>query len=196
MYGAIASNISPTPLYLRQAVRPTRPPGRQTLASSRATRAWSGAKITPTDDETTSNDASSYGRFWQSATSSVRSRPSSAARRSCGLDERPARDPSRSRSRPHAAARNATSPAPQPRSSHCSPGLGARRSTSAYVHLADQLARCSRTGPSPTSRLAGLSAPRMPWLHSFRLGGQRPRLSMSRYAQSVSWLCGSVTPSG
>ncbi len=59
MYGDIAANISPTPLSLRQAVRPTRPPGRQTRASSWATRSWSGAKITPTDEETTSNDASS-----------------------------------------------------------------------------------------------------------------------------------------
>ena len=59
MYGAITANISPTPLDLRQAVRPRRPPGRQTRVSSCATRAWSGAKITPTEDDTTSNDASS-----------------------------------------------------------------------------------------------------------------------------------------
>ena len=35
-----------------------RPPGRQIRASSVATRSWSGAKMTPTEDETTSNDAS------------------------------------------------------------------------------------------------------------------------------------------
>ena len=58
MKGAMAANIAPTPLSFRHAVSPTRPPGRQTRASSFATRSWSGAKMTPTDEETTSNDAS------------------------------------------------------------------------------------------------------------------------------------------
>ncbi len=58
MKGAMAANIAPTPLSLRQAVKPMRPPGRQTRASSLATRSWSGAKMTPTDEETTSKDAS------------------------------------------------------------------------------------------------------------------------------------------
>ena len=55
---AIPSKMSPTPLSRRHAVIPMRPPDLHTRASSAATRAWSGAKITPTDEETTSKDAS------------------------------------------------------------------------------------------------------------------------------------------
>ncbi len=58
MNGLIPAKMSPTPLSRRQAVRPMRPPGLQTRASSAATRSWSGAKMTPTDDETTSKLAS------------------------------------------------------------------------------------------------------------------------------------------
>ena len=41
-----------------QAVRPMRPPGRQTRSSSAAARDWSGANITPNVDRTTSKVAS------------------------------------------------------------------------------------------------------------------------------------------
>ena len=49
------------------------------------------------------------------------------------------------------------------------------------IELGDVLERA----PSPTSRLAGLSAPRRPWLHSFRLGG-RCQAQYERLARSPS----------
>jgi hypothetical protein len=49
------------------AVRPIRPPARQTRSSSAAARAWSGANMTPNVDSTTSNAPSGNGSAWASA---------------------------------------------------------------------------------------------------------------------------------
>lgn len=140
--------MSPTPLSRRHAVIPRRPPGRHTRPSSAATRAWSGAKMTPTDDETTSNDASAYGSCWASATSSVKSSPNSRALRcavSINVGERS--DPVTIA--PARAAWNATSPVPAGPVSDLSAVLDRRRID----------ARAERTDPNRVVAAGGRVIP-------------------------------------
>ena len=113
-----------------------RPPGAVTRASSRATAAWSGAKISPIEEDTASNDASSTGSASASPTSNRTSRPSSAASR-VAVSISPGARSTPVTSAPLRAARSASAPVPVPTSSQRRPG-----------RAASTRARCSWTGAS------------------------------------------------
>ena len=106
-----------------QAVKPSRSP--HTRASSRAAASWSGAKMNPRQELTTSNDASSYG----SASASPRSNwiSGALARATSSI---PGAMSTPVTCAPAAAARMATPPVPVATSSQRSPGRGSRRATS------------------------------------------------------------------
>ena len=110
------------------AVSASRPPGRQTRASSAAARSWSGAKIAPKAEATASNSASAYGSSWQSPSSKRIARPSaSAARRALASWSAEMSMPVTSA--PARAARSATPPVPQATSRKRVPGSTASAST-------------------------------------------------------------------
>ena len=102
-------------------IRPIVPPGRHTRTSSSATAWWSGAKIAPAEEVTTSNSPSRNGSASASACTHSSSTPHAAASR------RPASNCAGSRSEattiaPSCAARIATLPVPAATSSTRWPG--------------------------------------------------------------------------
>src|SRR5919204_5930150 len=111
------------------SVRPSRPPGRERRAFSRAARRWSEAKMTPNVDATTSKAAFAYGSDWASPTSKRTSRFASAARARARSIPSSATSIPVTRA-PERAASKARPPDPVPTSSTDSPGRGATSSTS------------------------------------------------------------------
>ena len=157
--GSYGSKIAAKSLSGRHATSPSRPPGRQTRPSSRATAQWSEAKMAPTAELTASKLAVAYGSAWQSPTSK-------AIRTPCTADSRRAvRIMPGARSwavtvAPRAAASSATRPVPVATSSQRSPGCGSSAETRCSciagmpvaISKTRSYASPSRSSRPPTSR--------------------------------------------
>ncbi len=103
-------------------------PGRATRASSPAASRWRGANITPKQDVTRSNDASSNGSSSASPSTKRTSRPASAARTRAASSSRGVRSRPVTLD-PASAAGIATLPVPVATSSRLTPGAACARST-------------------------------------------------------------------